>query len=59
VDECFFWYWPTWVVPDKGPLNGCVCVSSQRCLNRMVNSSRDCRVDELTGTHVLRLILAK
>ena len=20
-----FWYWLTWVVPDKGPLNGCVC----------------------------------
>jgi len=24
VGECFFWYWPTRVVPDKGPLNGCV-----------------------------------
>jgi len=21
-----FWYRFTWVVPDKGPLNGCVCV---------------------------------
>ena len=21
-----FWYWLTWVVPDIGPLNGCVCV---------------------------------
>jgi len=21
-----FWYRPTWVVPDKGPLNGCVSV---------------------------------
>ena len=21
--ECFFWYWPTRVVPDKRPLNGC------------------------------------
>jgi len=29
VGECFFWYQPTRVVPDKGPLNGCVCV---RCL---------------------------
>jgi len=19
-----FWYWLTWVVPEKGPLNGCV-----------------------------------
>ena len=22
-----FWYRLTWVVPDKGPLNGCVCVA--------------------------------
>ena len=22
-----FWYWLTRVVPDKGPLNGCVCVT--------------------------------
>ena len=22
----FFWYRLTWVVPEKGPLNGCVCV---------------------------------
>jgi len=21
-----FWYWLTWVVPENGPLNGCVCV---------------------------------
>jgi len=21
-----FWYWLTWVVLDKGPLNGCGCV---------------------------------
>ena len=21
-----FWYWLIWVVPDKGPLNTCVCV---------------------------------
>jgi len=26
VSECFFWYWPTRVVPDKGSWNGCVCV---------------------------------
>jgi len=26
VGECFFWYWLTRVVPDKGPLTGCVCV---------------------------------
>jgi len=23
--ECFFWYRPTHVVPDKRPLNGCCC----------------------------------
>jgi len=27
VGECFFWYRPTQVVPDKRPLNGCVCVA--------------------------------
>jgi len=21
-----FWYWLTWIVPEKGPLNVCVCV---------------------------------
>ena len=26
VGECFFWYWPTRVVPDQRSLNGCVCV---------------------------------
>ena len=25
-----FWYRLTWVVPDKGPLNGCVCVVYDR-----------------------------
>jgi len=24
-----FWYWLTWVVPEKGPLNGCMCVFKQ------------------------------
>ena len=24
MGECFFWYWPTRIVPDKRPLNGCV-----------------------------------
>ena len=26
MSECFFWYWPTQVVPDQRPLNVCVCV---------------------------------
>ena len=29
--ECFFWYWPTWVVSDKRPLNGCCCSCTLRC----------------------------
>ena len=28
-----FWYWPTWVVLEKGPLNGCVCVCVHACVN--------------------------
>ena len=27
MGECFFWYRPNRVVPDKRPLNGRVCVS--------------------------------
>jgi len=29
VGKCFSWYRLTWVVPDKGPLNGCVCMCIQ------------------------------
>ena len=24
--ECFFQYWPTWVILDKRPSNSCACV---------------------------------
>ena len=27
-----FWYWLTRIVPDKGPLNGCVCISFNQYL---------------------------
>jgi len=27
-----FWYWLTRVIPDKGPLNGCVCVRACVCV---------------------------
>ena len=39
-----FWYWLTRVVPDKGPLNGCVCVCSTRCnmLSIMVGADKGC-----------------
>ena len=34
VGGCFFSYWPTWywLVSDKGPLNGCLCV----CLSSLL-----------------------
>ena len=31
-----FWYWLTRVVPDKGPLNGCVCVCA--CVRACVHA---------------------
>jgi len=31
-----FWYWLTWVVPEKGPLNGCVCVCALFCIMYMI-----------------------
>ena len=32
-----FWYWLTRVVPDKGPLNGCVCVCVTDTLMRVTS----------------------
>ena len=34
--ECFFWYRPTRVVPEKGPLNVCVCVCVRACVRACV-----------------------
>ena len=31
VGECFFWYWPTRVVPDQRLLNGCVYADTVTC----------------------------
>jgi len=33
-----FWYWLTWVVPDKAPLNGCVHVCIVSCYFIALNS---------------------
>ena len=38
VGECFFWYRPTRVVPDKRPLNGCVCVCVRACVHACVRA---------------------
>ena len=39
-----FWYRLTWVVPEKGPLNGCVCV----CVSRLLWSGSSVLVCQLT-----------
>jgi len=39
-----FWYQLTWVVPDKGPLNGCVCVCLMHTCSLTVVIKRICKV---------------
>ena len=34
-----FWYRLTWVVPEKDPLNGCVCVCACVCVRVCVRVS--------------------
>ena len=41
-----FWCWLTWVVPEKGPLNGCVCV--------WTSGSRDMFSDRHIHTQIQR-----
>ena len=36
VGKCFFWYRPTRIVPDKRPLNVCVCACVRACLRACV-----------------------
>ena len=52
-----FWYWLTWVVPEKGPLNGCVCVcevwqveQNLHAKNQLNRSSQDDRTRFVTET---------
>ena len=33
-----FWYWPTWVVLEKGPLNVCVCACVRACVRACVHA---------------------
>jgi len=37
-----FWYRLTWVVPEKEPLNGCVCVAELFILNDTVSRNLSC-----------------
>jgi len=39
VGECFFWYRPTRVVPDKRPLNGCCCNVRKQAINGKLQGS--------------------
>ena len=52
MGECFFWYRPSWVVPDKRPLNrptrvvpykrplnGCVCVCDNNQIRNRIRGS--------------------
>ena len=53
VGECFFWYRPTSVVPDKGPLNGCVlCFGG--CRSASITAS-DAHVSVATVTAARRV----
>ena len=36
-----FWYWLTQVVPDKGPLNVCVCVCVRACVRACVQTTTE------------------
>ena len=49
-----FWYWLTWVVPEKGPLNGCVCVcvSIKFLAQFLMTSLSFMGIASLTGWHM-------
>jgi len=46
-----FWCWLTWVVPDKGLLNGCCSWSALLCLHQMeINQlKKSCKTTVITG----------
>jgi len=35
-----FWYWLTWVVPEIGPLSGCVCIADRDIINTSLEPLR-------------------
>ena len=47
MGECFFWYRPTRVVPDKRLLNGCVCVCVSSTIGPAVSVPMATGVEQL------------
>ena len=51
VGECFLWYWPTWVVLDQRPLNGCVCVRACVCARARVRICKDYHSSSISNSN--------
>ena len=47
-----FWYWLTWVVPEKGPLNVCVCVT-------LLNMNQSVQLAEMLELLILALTVTQ
>jgi len=57
--KCFFWYRPTRVVPDKRPLNGCCCYSTDAyasTLTLLVGRQQDCLERRTDCLHMVQLM---
>jgi len=46
-----FWYWLTWVVPQKGPLNGWVCVTTNYLTQTVQISRQSIWVENINMTY--------
>jgi len=56
LSERFFWYRPTWVVPDQRPLNGCVCVCVCVCLPSLISIICKVAASNYKGAVVMRSV---
>jgi len=58
LGECFFWYWPTRVVLDKGPLNGAYTISYQAVVPKLsrrtiwTNTAQNAVTDSVLHTYI-------
>ena len=52
-----FWYWLTWVVPEKGPLSGCVCVRACVCACVCMLSNRSMHVTQTDWAPTVLVLL--